>query len=80
MKEQTFISYLEDENGKMIDFERWTYKKVETVLKSVKELYKHPIYSGNLKRSKNLSIYATPEGCSKGKYLVLKMPITEILV
>lgn len=38
-KQQTYISEVLDSNGKMIDFERWSYKRIETVIRKLKELY-----------------------------------------
>lgn len=39
MRQQTFISKILDENGKSVDFERWSYKRLQTVERKVKELY-----------------------------------------
>jgi hypothetical protein len=83
MLEQTYVSYLEDENGKMIDFERWTYKKPKTIANKLKELYqelsRYSFYDEKLKKAKIISIYATPDGCNKEKNPVLRIPMSDII-
>lgn len=81
MKKQTYVSYLEDENNKMVDFERWNYKKVNTVIEKVKWLYNnyYPIYKHSLEKSKVLAIYESPDGINTSKNPVYKIPINELL-
>ncbi len=38
-KQQTYLSVVLDRSGKEIDFERWSYKRVQTVINSLKKLY-----------------------------------------
>lgn len=76
---QTFISYLLDEKGKYTDFQRWSYKRVGTILKKNKELYKHIIFKNAISNAKTFAIYATPNGCNSTKELVLQIPIEELL-
>ena len=83
-KEQTFISYLENSEGKMLDFERWACKKSGTVLKKAKELYQHMNNYGwyqkdVLEKAECLAIYATPDGCSRAEVAIARIPIAEIL-
>ena len=67
MKKQTFISLTYDENGKQINFERWTYKTVKSVKKALFELFygRYALTYGYLGRKQGASyfeIYATPDG------------------
>ena len=39
MRTQTYITKLLDNNNKTIEFERWSYKRIETVERKIKELY-----------------------------------------
>ncbi len=39
MKTQTYISRLIDKNGNTLNFERWSYKKLSTILQKNKWLY-----------------------------------------
>ena len=79
MKKQTYISCLEDENGKMINFERWSYKNINTIVNKLKTLYQYSIYKSSLEKSKTLVIYETPDGYNKNKIPVLKIAIDELL-
>ena len=80
MKKQTFVSYLEDSNGKMINFERWNFKKVSTIQKKLKELYTNYkwVYNDDIKKSKYLTIYATPDGYNKEKMPIVKISIEDL--
>ena len=67
MKEQTFITFTYDENGKQINFERWTYKTVKSVKKALFALFygRYALTYGYLERKQGASyfeIYATPDG------------------
>lgn len=44
MKRQTFIAYIVNENDTMINFERFSYKRLETVERSMKEAFKSELY------------------------------------
>jgi hypothetical protein len=79
MKKQTYISYLEDGNQKMIDFERWSHKRVETILSKLSELYKNPFYQIYMQRAETISIYATPDGYNRDRNPILRIPVTEIV-
>jgi hypothetical protein len=83
MSKQTYISYLEDEDGRMIDFERWAYKKVKTIEEKLKMLYqelsKCSFYRSKLERAKTISVYATPDGYNKEEKPVSVLPISDIL-
>ena len=53
---QTYISTVYDKDDKMIDFERWSYKKINTVIKNLKLLYKASFYKTVLKDAKYITI------------------------
>ena len=61
---QTFLSKLIDDNGKMVNFERWNYKSINTVIKNLKELYKNSIYRKDIEKSKKIVIYQTNYSCT----------------
>lgn len=62
MKEQTFVSRLEDEQGRMIDFERWNFKRLSKVEESVKQLYGTytSTYKDELIRAASIVFYEAP--------------------
>ncbi len=80
MKKQTYISYLEDSDGKMINFERWSYKKTDTIIEKLKELYQYPIYKKDIEKSVRIAIYETPDGYNKNKTPKIIVPIEEIII
>lgn len=61
MKEQTYISKIEDANGNVIDFERWSYKRVSTVIKKSTEFFKrmskHNFFRERVKNAERINIY-----------------------
>ncbi len=59
MRQQTYITKLKDENNKTITFERWSYKKINTIEKKLKELYinYYYLYKKDIERSKYIVIY-----------------------
>jgi len=67
MKKQTFISCMEDAQGRTIGFERWGYKRLSTVVNKLKYLYNeyHSVYKKDLERSSFITIYPTPDGYTK---------------
>ena len=74
MKVQIYISKLEY-NNQTINFERWSYKKVDTVLEKVIELYKNGkdfawLYKKDIEKSDCLVIYKTDT--NDGKYEEVK--------
>lgn len=79
---QTFITKLEDNNDRMIDFERWSYKKILTIEEKTKELYKS--FNGLFlkeaikKGAIQLSIYKT-EVNGDNEQLIKRMTISELL-
>lgn len=81
MKKQTYISYLEDKEGKRLDFERWAYKKPSTILDKLKILYNdyYSIYKDNIEKSEYVTIYKTPDGYNKEEEPEIKMNIKELL-
>ena len=83
-KEQTFIAMWEKENPKepSINFERYACKRVSTVIKSVKELCKHPFYRKDCEKCARIAIYATPDGYTKNpkpEYVFDKDEINELI-
>lgn len=59
MRKQTYITKLLDNNNKTIEFERWSYKRIETVERKIKELYTryNYVYKDSLKKSTYIVIY-----------------------
>ena len=59
MKQQTFITKLLDNNDRMVNFERWTDKRIQTVERKVKELYTkyYYVYKEDIKKAKYIVIY-----------------------
>ena len=59
MRRQTYITKLKDANNKTISFERWSYKKISTIEKKLKELYAnyYYVYKEDIKKAKYIVIY-----------------------
>lgn len=65
-KQQTFIAFFEDKEGKMINFERFCCKRVSTVQKYVAQLWNSPLYhNSDLDAAETVKIHATPNGIDK---------------
>lgn len=64
MKKQTYIICLEDQDGRTVDFERWTYKRSQTCVDKIVELYAEwpSLYEKNLERAARVVCYPTPDG------------------
>lgn len=64
MAKQTFIICVEDQNGFIVDFERWACKKVETCIAKMIELYKtySILYAPKLDGAARVTAYPTPNG------------------
>lgn len=65
MKQQTFIVYLEDKNLKMVTFERFSCRRLETVINQMQELLKNSLYRACTKEAVSVAIYKTPNGYTK---------------
>lgn len=78
MADQTYISFLKDKTGKKVNFERWSYKRLATVIKQLKELYECPIYTKYIAATDYIEIYATPDRIDKEK-LVFKEEIKKFM-
>lgn len=67
MKKQTYIIILEDQDGRTVDFERWTYKRAQTCIDKTVELYAEwpSLYRDNLDRAARVVCYPTPDGYDK---------------
>ena len=79
MRQQTYITKLKDENNKTITFERWSYKKINTIEKKLKELYinYYYLYKKDIERSKYIVIY---EASNNEKQIEVKrMLVNEFL-
>lgn len=59
MRQQTYITKLKDENNRTVNFERWSYKKISTIEKKLKELYikYYYVYKSDIEKSKYITIY-----------------------
>ena len=81
MMKQYYESELRDECGRMVDFERWPYKRASTVIEKLHDLYTGwaaPIYADELKRSVCVVVYpTTPDGYKAGPET--SIPIAEFL-
>lgn len=86
MKKQTYISHLEDKDGNVINFHRWSYKRATTVARKLKEFYSNPtgisknLHKRDLAKTKQIAIYATPDGYNKEEDPALVIPVNEIVV
>lgn len=69
MPKQTFISCVEDAAGKMIDFNRWTFKQPETIVRKYAEAIKKDSKFWRMiwRDGITLAIYATPDGYNTEK-------------
>ena len=74
MKKQTYIVKIYDENGLMIDFERFAYKRVSSVVDAMTKLYNNDLYRVCSKNEKSFEIIATPNGIdettTKAHYMI----------
>lgn len=69
MKKQTYMTILEDENGQEIDFERWAYKRAQTCISKMLELYSGEwafLYRKEIDRAARIVCYPTPDGYNLG--------------
>ena len=64
MKQQTFIAKVFTSEHKQIDFERWTCKRMTTVIKNMIKLYDMPLMKAlnSTKEARYFVVYATPDG------------------
>jgi len=62
MATQTFITRWEDANGTVVDFERWSCKRLTTAIRKSLTLAAHPAYASANKRAVKIAIYRTPDG------------------
>ena len=66
---QNFIVCLEDACGCTVEFERWPYKKAETCIQHMVELYgTYPsLYSKGLNEAARVVCYPTPDGYTRAE-------------
>lgn len=61
MKQQTYISKIETADGKMLDFERWSFKQLATVEKKAVEFFhtmmKYGFFREQVKDASKITIY-----------------------
>ena len=57
MLKQNTVSYLRNKDGNMVTFERWAYKKPETVISKLKELYSFSIYRNDIENGSYFEIW-----------------------
>lgn len=64
MKKQTFIICLEDQEGRMVNFERWYFKSMKRCVDAMVGLYRScpSIYRSDLERAARVVCYPTPDG------------------
>ena len=79
MKQQTFITKLLDNNDRMVNFERWTDKRIQTVERKVKELYTkyYYVYKEDIKKAKYIVIYEASNNEKQTE--VKRMLVNELL-
>jgi hypothetical protein len=59
MKEQTYIVFLVDDEGNKVDFERFSYKRIETVKRAMQQLLSNSLYRVLNKTATKIEIYKT---------------------
>ena len=79
MKQQTFITKLLDNNDRMVNFERWADKRIQTVERKVKELYTkyYYVYKEDIKKAKYIVIYEASN--NENQTEVKRMLVNEFL-
>ena len=80
MKKQTYLSYIEDANGRMIDFNRWAFKRPETIIRKHREALARDgrFWRTMWKDGVTLAIYATPDGYNKEPQPVITISLDEL--
>lgn len=81
MKKQTYVSYIENADRRMIDFNRWTFKRPETIVRKHREALARDgqFWRTIWKDGVILAVYATPDGCNKEPHPVLTIPLNELI-
>ncbi len=68
MTAMTYLTAIEDAQGRCIDFERWNYKRSSTVRKKLMEylnaMKKFRFFQEELRSGTRIRCYATPDGCN----------------
>ena len=80
-KKQTYVSRIENADGRMVDFNRWTLKRPETIIRKYAEaLAKDESFWRMIWRDGvTLAIYATPDGYNADKVPVRTIPIDALI-
>lgn len=80
-KVMTFITIIEDENGGMVDFERFYCKRQSTVERQIRELYtEHKwIYKKYLEKGVRVACYRTPDGYNHEQTPIWTIPTKELI-
>ncbi len=71
----TYLTTVEDSNGRTIDFERWNYKRPSTVRQKLYNLYTEysGLYRKILQACTVIKCYSTPDGYNRG-YIEWELP------
>lgn len=79
MRQQTFITKLLDNNNRMVNFERWADKRIQTVERKVKELYTkyYYVYKEDIEKAKYIVIYEASN--NENQTEVKRMLVNEFL-
>lgn len=65
MKQQTYIAHFIDFNGNKIDFERFSYSRLSSVIKAIHTLWNNSLYRVCTKGAEHVEIYRTPDGTTE---------------
>lgn len=77
-KQQTFITKLLDTNNNIVNFERWSDKRIQTVERKVKYLYNnYSIYKSDIEKSVYIAIYEASDNNKQTE--IKRYPIAEFL-
>jgi hypothetical protein len=78
-KQQTYISKLLDNNNTMINFERWSDKRIQTIEKKLKKLYTkyYNLYKKDINKAEYIVIYEASD--NNKQYEVKRIKIKDFL-
>lgn len=61
-KKMTYIAFLEDADGREVDFERFSCKQAATVKRMMLELWESSLYRTCTKTAKTVKVYKSNDG------------------
>jgi hypothetical protein len=78
-KQQTYISKLLDDDNTMINFERWSDKRIQTIEKKLKKLYTkyYNLYKKDINKAEYIVIYEASD--NNKQYEVKRIKIKDFL-